>query len=215
MSTTLTMLPKSNVLLILWLLLTGLACAETPAENLYSTLERRLQALNSLDIRYEARAESDNALIEGRLVWVKGDRFFHDTPEWSVCETGREQWRYLKTQNTLIRENISEQSDWLPEEVLFNARKNFRAVQLENRPDGDRVLTLEPFDKTLGGTVTLTFSADRDYPGALDLRPPDGTVMHYSVMVWNENGPIDSALFTPPEVPVENLLDFRGAGTSK
>jgi outer membrane lipoprotein-sorting protein len=188
-----------------------------PADQLYSALERRLQALKSLEIRYEAEtAEVEGQLIAGRMLWEKPDRFLHETPEWTLCETGDEQWRYLKEQNTLIREDVRDnQSEWLPEEVLFNLRKNFRASGTGTSENGHRVLRLEPTDAAVGGEASLEFPVGQQTPDGLRFTSPDGTQLRYRISSWRENIAVDTALFSPPAVPVENIIDFRGAGQSR
>lgn len=188
-----------------------------PAESLYAALERRLQALKSLEIRYEAEAaEVEGQLITGRMLWVKPDRFLHETPEWTLCETGDEQWRYLKEQNTLIREDIrDDQSEWLPEEVLFNLRKNFRVNGTDASENGHRILRLVPTDAAIGGEASLEFPADQPTPDGLRFTSPDGTQLRYRLSSWRENIAVDTTLFSPPAVPIENTIDFRGAGQSR
>ena len=206
-----------NSLLALFLFFAAASWAITPAEQTYATLEQRLQALKSLEIQYEAEtAAVEGQLITGRMVWIRPDRFFHDTPEWSLCETGREQWRHLKEQNTLIREDVRDnQSEWLPEEVLFNLRETFRASGMTDSEDGRRVLRLEPVDATIGGEASLEFPTNKPIPDALQFTSPDGTQLRYRIISWRENIGVDTLLFSPPDVPVENIIDFRGAGQNR
>ena len=207
---------KSSVLAAL-LLAAWPSFAATPADELYSALERRLQALQSLEIRYEAEGEAvDGGQLAGRLLWGKPERFFHETPEWSLCEVGAERWRYLKTQNTLIREDVrDDQSAWLPDEMLFNLRRSFRASALAETDGGRRVLHLQPADPAMGGEAALEFAAGSSRPDALEFTSPDGTSLRYRIATWGENVSIDSSVFSPPNVPPENVMDFRGAGQGR
>jgi outer membrane lipoprotein-sorting protein len=207
---------KSSVLAAL-LLAAWPSFAVTPADELYSALERRLQALQSLEIRYEAEGEAvEGGQLAGRLLWVKPERFFHETPEWSLCEVGAQRWRYLKTQNTLIREDVrDDQSAWLPDEVLFNLRRSFRASALEETDGGRRVLHLQPADPAMGGEAALEFAAGSSRPDALEFTSPDGTSLRYRIATWRENVSIDGSVFSSPNVPPENVMDFRGAGQGR
>jgi outer membrane lipoprotein-sorting protein len=207
---------RSSIFVVLALSASVLFAA-TPAEELYSALERRLHALQSLEIQYEAVGEAvEGQQLAGRLLWVKPERFFHDTPEWSLCEAGAERWRYLKAQNTLIREDIrDDQSEWLPDEVLFNLRKSFRARTLDDTNGGRRILHLQPADPALSGEATLEFAAGSSRPDALEFSSPDGQALRYRIVAWRENAAVDEAVFSPPDVPAQNLMDFRGAGQSK
>lgn len=207
---------KSSVIVALLLAALPLFAA-SPAEELYSALERRLHALNTLDIRYEAVGEAvEGRQLAGRLLWVKPGHFLHDTPEWSLCELGAERWRYLKAQNTLIREDIrDDQSEWLPDEVLFNLRQSFRARGLKEIEGGRRVLHLQPADEAVSGEATLEFAAGSSRPDALAFTSPDGQSLRYLLVTWSENVSVDSSEFSPPDVPPENVMDFRGAGQSR
>lgn len=207
---------KSSIFVLL-VLSASVLFAAAPAEELYSALERRLHALQSLEIQYEAVGEAvEGQQLAGRLLWVKPERFFHDTPEWSLCEAGAERWRYLKAQNTLIREDIrDDQSEWLPDEVLFNLRKSFRARTLDDTTAGRRILHLQPADPALSGEATLEFAAGSSRPDALEFRSPDGQALRYRIVTWRENAAVDETVFSPPDVPAQNLMDFRGAGQSK
>jgi hypothetical protein len=207
---------KSSALAVLLLAACPLFAA-TPADELYSALERRLHTLQSLEIRYEAEGEAvEGGELAGRLLWVKPERFYHETPEWSLCEVGAERWRYLKTQNTLIREDVrDDQSAWLPDEVLFNLRRSFRAGELDEMDGGGRVLHLQPIDPAMGGEAVLEFAAGSSRPDALEFTSPDGTSLRYRITTWRENVGIDSSLFSPPNVPPENVMDFRGAGQGR
>jgi outer membrane lipoprotein-sorting protein len=191
--------------------------ARDPAEELYVALERHLQSLKSLEIHYEAQGQAvESEPQSGRLLWARPDRFFHDTPEWSWAEVGAERWRYLKSQNTLIREDVrDDQSAWLPDEMLFNLRRSFRAGALDERQDGRRVLHLQPVDEATGGEAALEFAAGAPRPDALEFSSPDGQRLRYRLITWRENIPVDSSVFSPPDVPAENVMDFRGAGQGR
>jgi outer membrane lipoprotein-sorting protein len=207
---------RSSILAAL-LISAPLSLAAAPAEELYSALEQRLHALKSLEIRYEAMGEAvEGRQLAGRLLWVRPERFFHDTPEWSLCEVGAERWRYLKSQNTLIREDVrDDQSAWLPDEMLFNLRRSFRPRALDKTADGRRVLHLEPADPAMGGEAALEFAAGESRPDALDFVSPDGQSLRYRFVTWRENVGVDSSVFSPPDVPPEKVMDFRGAGQGK
>lgn len=212
------LMPMTTRSLLLWLLIcaSAQANAATPAEALCRQLEQHLQSLKSLEISYEADGPgAGDESINGRIVWAKPDRFLHDTPDWTVCETGAEQWRFLKQQNTLIRERASEESEWRPEDVLFHSSSRFRPDTLEVQDDGTRVVTLHSEQASAPGVGILEFPADRIQPGVLTIRPPDGGDIRYVIRDWVENEEPDASLFEAPEVPPENLIDFRAAGNSK
>jgi outer membrane lipoprotein-sorting protein len=206
---------KHNVL-ILGLLLLGLrATAATDPQPLYASLERRLQALKSLEIQYQAEGSAGGNVVQGRMIWIKPDRYYHDTPEWTVCQNGAEQWRYLKDQETLILEAAAAQSEFSPQNVLFDLKKNFHAVSLDESGEGRRVLKLESEKPDVAGGVSIEFPARANVPDAMAFSQPDGSVVRYNVTQWEENVKPDPALFTPPGVPPENIIDFRGAGKGK
>ena len=195
---------------VLAVVLTGLA-ASSPAK-LYSDLERHLQSLKSLELTYEvAGVNAAGSTVSGRLVWVKPDRFYHDTPEWAMAEIGRERWRFLKVQNTLIRELVTSAERWSPESVLFDLTKNFRAVGQDDLDDGTRLLRLESKHEDMPGSVTLDFASHARVPNRIRFESADGTLTDYRITSWRENGPHDESLFIPPTVPAENLIDFRSA----
>ncbi|MBU0508989.1 hypothetical protein KKH27_09165 [bacterium] len=192
------------------------AAAEPAAKTLCRELEQHLQTLKSLEIRYKASGSGiGEETAQGRLIWVKPDRFLHETPNWTVCETGDEQWRYLKDQNTLIRERAPEQSEWRPGDILFYAASRFRPETLEHREDGTRVVGVRSMDESAPGEGIIEFPAEGIQPLALSIRPPEGGDVHYVIVEWTENGKPEATLFEPPDVPPENLIDFRAAGSKR
>lgn len=207
---------KNSILLLAYFAI-SLAGFATPAEDLYYNLERRLHALKSLEVRYEAEdTVVEGQVMAGRLVWEKPDRFLHETPEWALCEVDNNRWRFLKAQNTLILEDVrDDQSEWLPEDVLFNLRKNFRARDLKESENGGRELRLEPADVSIGGEAALEFEPGATRPSVIRFTSPDGLQLNYRIVIWRENVEIDSEIFGPPDVPAENRIDFRGAGKSE
>jgi outer membrane lipoprotein-sorting protein len=215
MNITLTLHMKLNALILSLLAPICVAFAAADPGPLYVSLEQRLQALKSLEIQYQAAGSAGDNVVEGRMIWIKPDRFYHDTPEWTVCQTGDEQWRYLKKQNTLIREAASEQSEYSPQNVLFNLEKNFRATGLDEAPDGHRILKLETLKKDEPGGISIEFPRHKSIPDALTFVQPDGSTVRYVVTRWDENVKPDPSLFAPPAVPAENLIDFRAAGKGK
>jgi outer membrane lipoprotein-sorting protein len=207
---------KTSFQLCILLALVSVAFADVTADKLYGNLERRLQSLKSLEIRYEADGASlGNSVVSGRMVWVKPDRYLHDTPEWTLCQTDGEEWRLLKTQNTLIREKAGDKDQWGPESVLFHLNESFRLSSLDVAPDGRRSLTLESKDPQAPGDVTVEFPANTDVPDQLDFHQADGSLVRYQIRRWDENVRPDPSLFDPPEVPSQNIIDFRNAGGSK
>jgi len=190
--------------------------AASPAETLCHQLERHLQSLQSLELRYEADGPgAGDEGASGRIVWVKPDRFLHDTPGWTLCEIGDEQWRYLKQQNTLIRERVVKGSEWRPEDILFHASSRFRPVTLEEREDGARVVTLHSETPNVPGEGILEFGAEGFRPTILTVLPPDGADIRYVITEWIENAEPEAALFDAPDVSPENLIDFRTVGSGK
>ncbi len=183
--------------------------APSPAK-LYSDLERHLQSLKALELTYEAQgsAMSDGG-VSGRLVWVKPNRFLHETPEWTLAETGKQQWRYLKAQNTLILENSKPNERWTPEGVLFDLGKSFRPENVDEQGDGTRELKLVSTDPNLPGDAVLEFPPESRLPVQIEFHLADGTTITYRITDWTENGKYDDALFTAPDVPAENVIDFR------
>jgi outer membrane lipoprotein-sorting protein len=208
---------KAKVLAAVFLLaFTFPAVAAPDATQLFGELERRLQALKSLEIQYQATTdEGGNDTVAGRMVWMKPDRFLHDTPEWTLCETGNEQWRLLKGQQTLIRENVAEKDDFQPETILFNMSRSLKPKSLTVGGAGERVLRMESSNPQAPGYAVLEFPAHDDIPSMLEFQQADGTPLRYQITRWNENVQPDPSLFTPPSVPPENVIDFRGAGTGR
>ena len=100
---------------------------------------------------------------------------------------------------------------WTPESVLFDLGKSFRAQSAEELGDGTRTLLLQSSDANAPGDVTLEFPPEAKVPDLIRFRLADGTVTEYRITDWRENVAVDSALFTPPDVPAENTIDFRTA----
>jgi outer membrane lipoprotein-sorting protein len=217
MSTILTARMKAKLLLLLVsLVASSQAFCATPAEKLYASVEQHLQSLKTLEIRYEALgAAFPEGGLEGRMIWVKPDRYYHDTPEWTVCEVGNSGWRYLKKQNTLILEPTQDKSALLPENVLFTMRKDVKAETLEEGEGGRRVLTLKSSHPESAAMMTMELPAGSLKPEIIAFTTADGSQVRYKIRQWNEGTSVDSALFSAPEVPAENRIDFREAGKGK
>ncbi|MFZ5434660.1 MAG: hypothetical protein ACOZB3_12910 [Calditrichota bacterium] len=172
-----------------------------------------MQSLKSLEIRYLAKdAGTEGDSVVGRIIWDKPDRFLHETPSWTLCESNGEQWRYLKDQQTLIREAAPEQSEWLPETVLFSASSGFEPSSLTANEDGRRIVRLRSKDPAVPGEGIIEFSPNGIQPVSVSFISPDGANSYYRIVQWSEDLNPDTALFEPPEVPAENLIDFRSAG---
>ncbi len=208
---------KVKVVTALFLVALALPAIASPdAAQLYSALERRLQALKSLEIQYQATADGGgDDIVSGRMVWLKPDRFLHDTPEWTFCEVGDEQWRLLKGQQTLIRERVTEKDDFQPETILFNMSRSLKPKSLTVGAAGERILRLESGNPQAPGYAVLEFPAREDVPSLLEFLQADGTTLRYQITRWDENVQPDPTLFTPPNVPPENVIDFHGAGTGR
>jgi outer membrane lipoprotein-sorting protein len=206
---------KISVLGLALLTAAVMSCAASESADVYSALEHRLQTLKSLEIRYQIESGPAESTVEGRMVWVKPDHFFHDTPEWALAQNGGEQWRHLKAQNTLIRETVGDESELSPQHVLFNLKREFRPASMDVRDDGRRVLHLEALNKNLAGSATLIFPPDKSVPEVIEFVQPDGTTLRYQIVSWKENIKPDMTLFDAPAVPSENVIDFRGAGTGR
>jgi outer membrane lipoprotein-sorting protein len=190
--------------------------AATPAETLYSNVEQHLHSLKTLEIRYEAvGAALPNGSLEGRMIWSKPNLFYHETPEWTLCETGDSEWRYLKTQNTLIWEDSKDQSTFMPENLLFVLSKDVQAESLEEKENGLRLLTIKTSSSDNAGKMTMELPAGSLKPERISFIQADGSKIQYRIRQWNESIKIDSALLIPPEVPSENRIDFRRAGKDK
>ena len=207
---------RLSLLLPLLAVSASVVAADSAAERLAAALERRLQSLKSLEILYEADDPLNGGeAVRGRMIWVMPDRFYHDTPEWTLCERGGEQWRLLKEQRTLILERAAEESEWSCETVLFHISRDFRAVALDTLDDGRRVLALEATGGVAGGWARLEFAPREDRPDRLEFQPEDGNVTRYRILDWRENTAPDTAIFAPPQVPPENVIDFRAAGAGR
>lgn len=187
--------------------------ADKPAQALFDAVEQHLRALQTLDIEYLAAGSAlGDDSVAGRIVLERPDRFFHDTPEWTVCESAGEQWRYLKDQRTLIRDRAPEESDFLPETVLLDLRRLYRPRSLAVNADGTRRLQLDPLKRDAAGAAALEFAATGLAPVKLIFETADGLEAAYVFRAWRENRPVDEALFDPPPVNAENLIDFRASG---
>jgi outer membrane lipoprotein-sorting protein len=203
---------KTKLLLIAVLTFGSAVNAAINPAKLQSDLERHLQSLKSLEIRYEAEGASlGEGSVTGRMIWARPDKFYHDTPEWTLCEIDDEQWRHLKVQNTLIREAALAQERWTPEHVLFDLGKSFHAKSVEKAGDGAQSLTLISTEPNAPGSVVLEFPPESRVPNRIRFQLPDGTATEYRITGWKENVTVDANLFTPPLVPPENLIDFRAA----
>lgn len=195
---------------IVMLITTRLWSAEDESsKSLYRSLERHLQTLKSLEIHYRVTGAAPEGVVSGRMIFVKPDRFYHDTPAWSMCEHGTEQWRYLKDQQTVILER-SEAREWLPETLLMNIGKDLKPAGLITESDG-RVLLLRSGDALSPGGVNLYFAQGKKTPNAIQYEMDDGTVVRYDLDKWLENEDPAETLFEAPVVSPENLIDFRQA----
>jgi hypothetical protein len=203
---------KVKVFIILFAMQSAWSAVPSAGE-FYSDLERHLRSLPTLEVSYHARGPAfGEAGMDGQMTWLRPDYFLHETAEWIHCDTRAEQWRYLKLQNTLIRETPQGRSDWLPESVLLDASVDLRPRFLEESENGGRVLTLSSDDPTSPGEVFMRFDQGSSFPQEIEFLGADGTQTVYRITQWEENGIIDSSRFQPPEVPAENLIDFRSAG---
>ena len=183
---------RVRVLLISVLAYVIAGYAQPSPAKLYSDLERHLQSLKSLDLEYEATGTNvADGGVAGRMVWSRPDKFYHDAPEWTLCEIGRERWRFLKTQNTLIRERAEKDERWTPESVLFDLGKSFRAASADEAVDGTRTLRLHSNDASVTGEVTLEFRPRERVPDLIRFQVADGTVTEYRITNWEENVPVD------------------------
>ncbi len=184
--------------------------AGTPAQERFEKMERHLRELPSLEVRYTAEGEvfADSAL-NGRMVWIRPDRFYHDTPEWTLSQHGDERWRYLKSQSTLILETVRDDDPQLPEEVLFALNEDVTAETLAIDPaeSGAHKLTLHATNEQTADEFWLWLQTDSDQPLKIAWRLPDGTIAAYRVESWRENIAVDDGLFTRPEA--NEIIDFR------
>jgi hypothetical protein len=172
-----------------------------------------LRSLPTLEVEYHAEglAFGDSGMV-GHMYWLRPDFFLHDTPEWMHCDTRTEQWRYLKTQNTLIRETPQGRSDWLPESILLDISVKLSPKELIAAAEGAKVLILRSDSPESPGVVYLRFEPDAKHPSEIEFKGEDGSATLYRITLWKENAIIDSHLFAPPNVPAENLIDFRATG---
>ena len=200
---------KVKVLLVVFGLTSILFASESP-KAFYSRVEQHLRSLPTLEIDYHAEglAFGDDGVI-GHMYWLRPDLFLHETPEWIHCDTRTEQWRYLKKQNTLIRETPQGRSDWLPESILLDISVELEPRELETNDSGKTVLILDSESPTSPGQVHLSFHEGNEHPFEIKFNGKDGTTTVYHINKWSENVTIDTNRFIPPEVPAENLIDFR------
>jgi outer membrane lipoprotein-sorting protein len=206
---------RISALFVALLTVCVISCGAAESADVYAALEHRLQKVKSLEIQYRIESGPAESAVQGHMVWVKPDHFYHDTPEWTLSQNGAEQWRHLKTQNTLIRETVTENNELSPQSVLFNLKRDFRPATMDVRDDGRRILRLEALNKNLAGSATLEFPADKSIPEVIEFVQPDGSTLRYNITEWRENIKPDMTLFEAPEVPSENVIDFRGAGTGR
>jgi outer membrane lipoprotein-sorting protein len=203
---------KVKVILLVIILVSGLQAAESP-ERFYAEVEQHLRSLPTLEVEYQAEglAFGDSGMV-GHMYWLRPNYFLHDTPEWTHCDTRTEQWRYLKTQNTLIRETPQGRSDWLPESILLDISVKLTPKELTTSEEGWTVLTLKSDSPESPGAVYLRFEPKAERPSEIEFKGDDGSATLYRITLWKENAKIDSNLFVPPTVPAENLIDFRAPG---
>lgn len=203
---------KLKVVMVILGLAPLLMAADSPTEY-YSRVERHLRSLPTLEVEYfaEGLAFGDEGMV-GHMYWLRPDYFLHDTPEWSHCDTRAEQWRYLKGQNTLIRETPQGRSDWLPESILLDISVELQPRELSTAESGQTVLTLRSDSPNSPGELFLRFDEASLHPNEIEYMGDDGSTTVYRIVRWLENAAIDTSLFTPPIVPVENLIDFRTSG---
>ncbi|MFH1010901.1 MAG: hypothetical protein V1784_06680 [bacterium] len=184
--------------------------AATPAEDLFTKTERHLQKLKSLEVVYGAEgAAFPEGGQSGRMVWVRPDGFYHDTPEWTMAQRGRERWRYLKEQQTLILEDVRAEEPLLPEQVFFALREDVKPETLEADPEegGAHKLTLRATAENSEGMIWLWLRQGAVTPFKLAWPLVDGSVITYRVESWQEEMPVDNALFVAPQT--EHVIDFR------
>ncbi|MBI5059585.1 hypothetical protein HZB60_07400 [candidate division KSB1 bacterium] len=198
-----------RILLTLVISVSSLSVAADDAARVYRDLERHLRTLSSLDIHYQAAGTAfADGPVSGRMLWLKPDKFYHDTPDWTLCEHDGEQWRHLKAQNTVILE-FSAEREWLPETMLLNLSKDLDAAGLDIEPDGRMLLRLTSDDATAPTNIVLEFAAGSAHPDVIRYLQPDGAEVSYAIKSWDERAQPAASLFVTPEVPAENLIDFR------
>ena len=189
--------------------LSSLTFAADDAARVYRDLERHLRSLKSLDIRYEAGGASvSGELLSGRMVWQRPGLFYHDTPEWTLCDRDSAEWRYLKETNTLILDRAAD-AEHAPEAMLTNLSRDLRAAALDIQADGRMWLSLSSDDPAAPRNIVIEFPAGSRQPDLIRYTLPDGTDVDYRIRSWNEAQLPAPALFVAPEVPAENLIDFR------
>jgi len=192
------------------LLLCAPVYADKAAETYYSAVERHLRSLPSLEIGYRATGQDFPVEgLDGRLAFLRPDGFYHDTPEWTHCEMGSEQWRYLKGQNTLLLETAEGRSEWTPESVLLSLNQELLPFELVRNENGDTTLILDAVSAQVNGQVEMLFDANKRVPKAIIFKSDEGSGSRFDILMWNESIAIDSALFIPPNVPDDNRIDFR------
>ncbi len=193
------------------LVLSTAAFANKAAEDFYSAVERHLRSLPSLEIGYRATGpDFPKEGLEGRLAFQRPSGFYHDTPEWTLCESGAEQWRYLKEQQTLMLETAGGRSDWSPEAVLLSLNRELVPFNLITTESGDTMLVLDAVSAQVSGQVEMTFAPNKRVPKEISFKDDEGNnTSRYEILMWHESVKHDSALFLPPEVPAENKIDFR------
>lgn len=177
----------------------------------YSSVERHLRSLPSLEIGYRATgSDFPKSGLEGRLAFLRPDRFYHDTPEWTHCENGEEQWRFLKEQQTVMLEDAAGLSDWSPEAVLLSLNRDLVPYDLRSTENGDTILILDALSEQMSGQVEMIFGSGKRVPKEILYVDDSGSnISRYEILMWHESVQIDSELFLPPEVPTDNKIDFR------
>lgn len=202
---------SNSKILIVLLLICVPAFANKAAEDYYSTVERHLRSLPSLEIGYRATGpDFPKEGLEGRIVFQRPSGFYHDTPEWTLCESGAEQWRYLKEQQTLLLETAEGRSDWSPEVVLLSLNRELVPFDLVKTASGDTTLVLDAMSAQVSGQVEMTFAANKRVPKEISFKDDEGNnTSHYEILMWHESVKLDSGLFLAPAVPAENKIDFR------
>lgn len=187
------------------------AFANGLADEFYASVEQHLRSLPSLEIGYLATGSSfPSEGLAGRLALQRPSAFYHDTPEWTHCETSNLQWRLLKEQQTLLLEDPQPRSEWSPEAVLLSLNRDLIPVDLRAGSNGDTILTLDAVSAEVSGQVEMVFERGRRSPKQITFIDDEGlTVSSYDIVMWHESVQLDSNLFVPPSVPVENSIDFR------
>jgi outer membrane lipoprotein-sorting protein len=201
-----------SVLIAIFFLASAVASAEaaTPADELFAKMERHLRNLDSLQVIYRAEgAAFPEGGESGTMVWVRPDGFYHDTPEWTLAQRGRERWRYLRDQQTLILEDVRPDEPLLPEQVLFELRRDVEpeTVETDSVEEGALKLTLKETGEDQPGHIWLWMRPESVTPFKLSWPLADGTMVTYRVESWRENAPVSDTLFDAPQT--ENVIDFR------